>query len=117
MKHIKLSRLSDRQLRRLINRAEVRFASEDWGKKATKDYYKVVYDTLKSYYDYIANDYMRGNGFSSLLYNIPRLQKYNPRMAKGAEKFVKDFDERRKKLLMIVKPYIDEVQKRMRERA
>lgn len=29
MKHIKLSRLSDRQLRRLLNRAEVRF-SEDW---------------------------------------------------------------------------------------
>lgn len=70
---------------------------------------------MTDYYDDVQY-YMNANGFSGLNANIQRLQKYNPKMAKGFEKAVKEFDERRKKLLTIVKPYIDEVKRRMKER-
>ena len=113
MKRIKLSRLSDRQLRRLISRAEVRFG--DWRDEERKKYYSEIEKAFADYYDDV-QWYMNGNGFSGLKANVQRLQKYNPKMAKSCEKLMKDFDERRKKLLAMTKSYIDEVKKRIRER-
>ena len=98
MKRIKLSRLSDRQLRRLLGRAEVRFGDVDQNGAILKKAYKALQD----YYEYLQN-YMRGNGFSALQYNLPKYQKYVPKMAKVCEKLIKEFDERRQDLMALLR--------------
>ena len=98
MKHVKLSRLSDRQLRRLLGRAEVRFGDIDKRGVILKKAYKA----LQNYYEDIQG-YMRGRGFSALQYNLPTYRKYVPKMAKVCEKLIKDFDERRQDLMALLR--------------
>ena len=122
MKHIKLSRLSDRQLRRLLGRAEVRFGY-DYShipsfeeEKLKKQYYNNLKTALEEIYREVQNYFRSGGHFIPETQKaIREVQEYNPKMAKQMEKMLSDFEQRNQKLLALLRHYLNDVTTELRK--
>lgn len=83
MQHIKLSRLSDRQILRLLNRAEVRFAQnpKDFARRVYS-YEKQVHSSIDNFFKSVIDELKAGGNKDRVLKELQAFFKAKTELAK-----------------------------------